>query len=76
VKEGFRYIMPNFHRNILYMGVTSNIEVRVLEHKFHIYKGFTSKYRLTVLVHYERFPTITQAIEQENNSNDGDVNGS
>jgi putative endonuclease len=62
--ESYVYIMTNKSRT-LYVGVTSELERRVYEHKHKLIKGFTSKYNITKLVWYETFPTIEQAIEGE-----------
>jgi putative endonuclease len=50
----------------LYVGVTSNLERRVQEHKTGTVPGsFTQRYRLDRLVYYERFARITSAIDRE-----------
>ncbi|MDR0651322.1 MAG: GIY-YIG nuclease family protein [Candidatus Peribacteria bacterium] len=64
-KKGYVYIMTNHTYGTLYIGVTSNLEQRVLQHKNKIYGGFTAKYNLTKLVRYNEFPTIKEAIEWE-----------
>ncbi|GAB4233180.1 MAG: hypothetical protein Tsb0034_06310 [Ekhidna sp.] len=33
MKEGYVYVRSNFNRTIVYIGVTNNIETRVLEYK-------------------------------------------
>ncbi len=58
------YIMSNPSRT-LYTGVTNDLERRVLEHKQKKIEGFTSKYNLTMLVWYDSFNDINQAIEAE-----------
>ena len=65
MKEGYLYILTNFNRSTLYIGVTNDIERRVLEHKCGIGSKFTSKYHLTRLLHYENFGEIVQAIDRE-----------
>jgi putative endonuclease len=62
--EYYVYIMTNKSRT-LYVGVTNDLERRVYEHKHKLIKGFTSKYNITMLVWYEAFPAIDQAIEGE-----------
>lgn len=64
MKECYVYIMSNQSR-ILYTGVTTDLQQRVLQHKLKLIDGFTSKYNLTMLVWYEVFPDINQAIESE-----------
>jgi putative endonuclease len=53
-RDYFVYIMANMHRTI-YIGVTNNLERRVLEHKQRSVPGFTAKYGLTELVFHEIF---------------------
>ena len=54
------YILANKHRNVLYVGVTSELRVRVYKHKV-----FTSKYNVDCLVYFEEFNRIEDAIERE-----------
>lgn len=63
-KGGFVYIMANI-RQTLYAGVTNNLVIRVYQHKNNLVKGFTSRYNLHMLVYYEVFDTIEQAIIRE-----------
>ena len=58
------YIMTNVSRT-LYTGVTNDLERRVHEHKQHLVPGFTSRYNITMLVHYEAFTDIRDAIARE-----------
>ena len=46
------YIMTNRSRT-LYTGITSNLSKRVFQHKTGAFPGFTSRYRIDRLVHYE-----------------------
>jgi putative endonuclease len=64
VKRYFVYIMTNRSRT-LYTGVTNNLTRRVLEHKRQLIPGFTSKYRIHRLVHFELFGDIRAAIRRE-----------
>ena len=52
-------------RQTLYTGVTSGLIKRVYQHKNNLAKGFTQKYNLHMLVYYEIFDTIEQAIIRE-----------
>ncbi len=65
MKEAFVYIMSNKNRTATYIGVTNDIERRVMEHKSGEIKGFTSRYKLFDLVYVEHFLGIKQAIERE-----------
>jgi putative endonuclease len=52
-------------RRTLYIGVTSDLERRVWEHKHHIFEGFTKRYGLKKLVYIAEFPNIEDAIAWE-----------
>ncbi len=63
---GTVYIMTNKHHTTLYVGVTSNLLGRVMEHKENYYpKSFTAKYNLHKLVYHESFSSIDEAIDRE-----------
>jgi putative endonuclease len=64
-KGGYVYIMSNTHRTVLYIGVTSNLEMRVYQHETSFYKGFTKKYNCHDLIYYEIFDGIEPAIARE-----------
>jgi putative endonuclease len=63
-KGGWVYIMSS-HSRCLYTGVTSNLPVRVWEHKNGIYEGFGKTYKTHYLVCSEFFPEIESAIARE-----------
>jgi putative endonuclease len=50
-KTAFVYILASNRNGTLYVGVTSNLEKRILEHKAKAHKGFTEKYDVTRLVY-------------------------
>lgn len=64
-RQYYVYIMTNKWNNVLYIGVTNNLERRVYEHKKYVSKGFTSKYHLHKLVYYETYGNIEEAILRE-----------
>ncbi len=64
MKEYFVYIMTNKSRT-LYTGVTGDIEGRVFQHKHKHGSIFTSKYKINILVYYESFSNILDAITRE-----------
>ena len=67
-RGGFIYIMTNTYNTTLYVGVTSNLPARIIEHRQKKFpKSFTSKYNLTKLVYFESFFSIEEAIARENN---------
>ena len=65
MKQSFAYIMTNKYRTTFYIGVTSNLSKRVMEHVEGIGSKFTKKYGLTDLVYFETFSDINQAISRE-----------
>jgi putative endonuclease len=65
-RGGYIYIMTNINNTVLYIGVTSNIEKRIYEHKNGIYQNaFTKRYNLSKLVYYEVHESIEEAIYRE-----------
>jgi putative endonuclease len=50
---------------VLYVGVTNNLERRVLEHKQKLLRGFTQKYDVNRLVWFEPFGDVRNAIARE-----------
>jgi putative endonuclease len=60
------YIMTNRHRTVLYTGVTSDLDRRVLQHKAGVHPaGFTRRYNIDRLVYYELANDIRSAIARE-----------
>ncbi len=59
------YILANRKNGTLYVGVTSNLVKRIFEHKNNVADGFTKKYQIHNLVHYESFGRIEDAICRE-----------
>ncbi len=65
-RGGCIYIMTNFQRTTLYIGVTSDLQIRVAQHRNKTDpKSFTAKYNLSICVYYEMFPSIEEAINRE-----------
>jgi putative endonuclease len=62
-KRYYVYIMSSKNRT-LYVGVTGFLMSRVLQHKAEA-GGFTQKYRVNRLVHYETFRYVNSAIARE-----------
>jgi putative endonuclease len=66
VHGGSVYIMTNKLRTVLYVGVTSDLRNRVIEHREHYFKNsFTARYNCTICVYYEHFGRIEEAIARE-----------
>ncbi len=53
MKIGYVYIMSNKKRTTFYIGVTSDLPQRVVEHKNGIGSVFIRKYRCFDLVYFE-----------------------
>ena len=64
-KSFYVYIMTNYQETTFYIGVTSNLMRRVLEHKKKEKEGFSSKYNLNKLVYFETTESSIAAIERE-----------
>jgi len=65
-KGGYIYILTNKNHTVLYTGVTSNLGIRIQQHRTgHFENAFTSKYNVTCLVYFEVFDNIIAAIARE-----------
>ena len=65
IKLYYVYILTNAYNEVLYTGVTNDLERRCYEHKHKIVKGFTQKYNVDKLVYFEKFDFINLAISRE-----------
>ncbi|MDD2823335.1 MAG: GIY-YIG nuclease family protein [Candidatus Daviesbacteria bacterium] len=65
MRSFFVYILTNKSNNVLYTGVTNNIQRRIHEHKIKLIPSFTHKYNLNKLVYYEEFTDVNDAISAE-----------
>lgn len=65
VKDFFVYMMTNFSRTVLYIGVTNDLERRVWEHRHGEIDGFTKRYKLDRLVYFEQVAGSISAIARE-----------
>ncbi|HEZ2483106.1 TPA: GIY-YIG nuclease family protein [Neisseria meningitidis] len=59
------YILASQRNGTLYIGVTSDLVQRIYQHREHLIEGFTSRYKVTMLVWYELHPTMESAITRE-----------
>jgi putative endonuclease len=59
------YILASGRHGTLYVGVTSNLIGRLQHHRDGTFAGFTSRYRVHRLVHYEVADTMEVAILRE-----------
>ena len=62
--RGYTYILGS-PTGTLYVGVTSNLEARVLEHKESRFEGFTADYGCQRLLYFEGYRDIVKAIARE-----------
>ncbi len=60
----FVYILASRSRN-LYTGVTNNLQRRMVEHRGRLVPGFTARYQVFRLVHFELLGDIRSAIARE-----------
>lgn len=59
------YIITNQNNGTLYIGVSGDLKRRICEHKHKLIEGFSKKYDLGILVYYELFEDIREAIARE-----------
>jgi putative endonuclease len=59
------YILASKKNGTIYIGVSSNLQKRVWQHKNNEVEGFTKKYKVHMLVYYELHDDITVAITRE-----------
>ena len=59
------YIIANDRNGTLYTGVTSNLAQRIHQHREGFGEGFTRRYRCKLLVFYETYERMDEAIARE-----------
>lgn len=65
-RGGYIYILTNKNKTTLYTGITSDLVHRIQQHKDKASsKSFSSRYNTTLLVYFEVFSTIEEAIFRE-----------
>jgi putative endonuclease len=65
-RGGWTYILASKPNGTLYTGVTSDLIGRVAKHRNGYYSGaFTRRYGVYLLVYYEGFASIMEAIARE-----------
>lgn len=60
--------MASQRNGTLYIGVTNDLIRRAYEHKNGLAEGFTKKYNVKILVHYETTDTVEGALGREKNA--------
>lgn len=63
--QGYVYILASKRNGTLYIGVTNNLAARVFAHREGRGSGFTKKYDVKMLVWYETYDMVTDAIQRE-----------
>jgi putative endonuclease len=61
---GYIYILGS-DTGTLYIGVTSNLPLRVMQHKEGTFEGFTAEYGCERLLYFERCEDVGNAIARE-----------
>jgi putative endonuclease len=61
---GYTYIFGS-HTGTLYIGVTSDLYTRALQHKNGIFEGFSKTYECNRLLYFEGYEDIRVAITRE-----------
>jgi putative endonuclease len=59
------YILASGHNGTLYVGATSNLVGRVIQHREGVFDGFTKRHRITRLVWYDTIDTMPDAFGSE-----------
>jgi len=63
--ESFMYILASKKNGTLYTGVTKYLWKRMWQHNEWIYEWFTKKYWVKLLVYYEKYSLLIDAIARE-----------
>jgi putative endonuclease len=59
------YILTNWSRTTLYTGMTNDLARRLYQHRTKAFSGFTARYHIDRLIHYECFQDVYDAIARE-----------
>ena len=59
------YILASRRNGTLYVGVTASLPQRIWQHREHVLPGFTERYGVHRLVHYEWHDDMESAIRRE-----------
>ena len=59
------YILTNKTQTVLYTGVINDLIRRIYEHKTKAAKGFTERYNVDILVYYEEYGEVYEALTRE-----------
>ena len=64
-KQPAVYLLASRRNGTLYIGVTSDLLQRTWQHRNHVVAGFSSRYRIELLVWFEFHGTMESAILRE-----------
>lgn len=64
-KNFYVYIMAKARNSTFYVGVTTDLQKRIYEHKSEIADGFTKKYGIKRLVYFEKHDSAEEAFRRE-----------
>jgi putative endonuclease len=66
MKGGYTYIITNTHNTTLYVGASSTLFNRTIQHREKYFpNSFYARYNLWKLVYYETYDSIVDAIARE-----------
>ncbi|MFT4740493.1 MAG: putative endonuclease [Marivirga sp.] len=65
IHEYYVYILCSKQNTALYVGLTNDIERRVLEHKIKYYKSHSARYNIDKLVFFEEYAQADKARKRE-----------
>lgn len=65
MKKYHIYILTNFNKTVLYIGLTGDLANRINQHKSFEVDGFTKKYKTDRLIYFEEFENIMDAKRRE-----------
>ena len=64
-KQFFVYLLASKKDGVLYVGITSQLNNRIWQHRNDVLPGFTSRYHVHRLVYMEAFASADDAIARE-----------
>lgn len=64
-KQPCVYILNSINKNVLYVGVTSDLAGRIWQHKNKVAEGFTQKYYVNRLVYFKLHSSMEETILKE-----------
>ena len=65
IKQPAIYILARKRNGTLYTGVTSDLTKRIWEHRNNFIDGFTKKYDVHLLVYFEVYDVMEDAVDED-----------